>query len=91
MSGTKILNEIVQSRALNGINSAIGAAVVDPSINHGAISRLTLHLESKFLLYNQLYDGNKSFSFINIRHSDEREGNDNGVYLQAPLKVTWQT
>lgn len=48
MSETKILNEIVQSKALIGINSPIGVAVEDPSINHGALSGLTLHLESKF-------------------------------------------
>lgn len=48
MSETKILNEIVQSKAPIGINSPIGAALVDPSINHGALSGLTLHLESKF-------------------------------------------
>lgn len=48
MSETKILNEVVQRKAPIGINSPIVAAVVVPSINRGAISGLTLHLESKF-------------------------------------------
>lgn len=61
MSERKILNEIVQRKALIGINSPIGAAVVDPLIRTYPPSGVQISL------YNQLCDDNKSFFFIDIQ------------------------
>lgn len=97
MSETKMLNEIVQSKAPVGINSPIGAAVVAPSINHGALSGLTLHLESKFHYTINCMMTIKASSLSTSRIGGVGGGggcNYNGVYLQPPfkpLKVTWQT